>query len=497
MDADTALVLTCRENQTQKLYAVCPAASALGLMKGMTLAEARAIKPDLIVAAAEVGDDSRALEELARWLVRFTPLVATDGIDGLALDISGCDHLFGGEKAMLDTIASRLGAVGIHTRIALAETRAAAWALSHYHPHDRTISENQRTSRELIAPLSVNALRLDKASVQTLHRLGLKTVGSLQAIPRPSLARRFRGVPSREVTALLTRLDQLSGTRDDPITPLRPLLAWQVRQAFSEPVLELPRLETATAVLISDLCTALAKAEQGVRRLTLSAFRTDGTVQDVGIGTNHPNRDAAHLMRLMTEKLPVLEAQFGFDLLVLQAHEVAPLAPVQISDVRAKRLQSTTELLDRLAARLGPHSVARLKHRQSHIPERYQSLAPAREDALDWQSLHKGTAPRPIRLLPSPESIDVLAAVPEGAPMRFRWRRTEHRVTKAQGPERIACEWWVDPAELTRDYYQVEVEGGPRFWLFRRGLYEIPGVRPPEPDTGTEKPQWFLHGFFT
>lgn len=491
------MALTYTENQTQKLYAVCPKASTLGLTKGMTLAEARAIRPDLTVAMAEVETDARALDELARWLVRFTPLVATDGTDGLALDISGCAHLFGGEKAMLDSIANRLNAAGIHARMGLAETRAAAWALAHHHPHNHTISDNRNTSRELIAPLSVTALRLDKASVQTLHRLGLKTVGSLQKLPRPSLARRFRGIPSQEVTALLTRLDQLSGTRDEPITPLRPLPAWQVKQAFSEPVQELPRLEAATAALLGDLCIVLAESEQGVRRLTLSAFRTDGSVQDIGIGTNHPNRDAAHLMQLMAEKLPALEAQFGFDLLLLQAHEVAPLAPVQIGDARAKHLQSTTELLDRLAARLGPHSVTHLKHRQSHIPERRQSLAPVREEALDWQSLQNGTAPRPIRLLPRPESIDVLAAVPEGAPMQFRWRRVEHRVTKAQGPERIACEWWIDPAELTRDYYQVEVEGGPRFWLYRRGLYGIPGVRPPEPDTGTEKPQWFLHGFFT
>jgi protein ImuB len=201
-------------------------------------------------------------------------------------------------------------------------------------------------------------------------------------------------------------------------------------------------------------------------------------------------------MRLFAEKLPRLEAAFGFDLLMLKALEVAPLAPPQVGNDRARRQQSTSELLDRLTARLGAHAVCRLKHRHSHLPERAQSLASAGRDDLDWRSLPMDMPPRPIRLLPRPEPIDVLAEVPEGAPMRFRWRRVEHRVRRAQGPERIASEWWIDPEELTRDYYQVEVTGGPRFWLFRRGLYAVPGVRTGEKVAQSDKPAWYLHGFF-
>ena len=60
----------------------------------------------------------------------------------------------------------------------------------------------------------------------------------------------------------------------------------------------------------------------------------------------------------------------------------------------------------------------------------------------------------------------------------------------AEGPERIAPEWWLadeDPAPdaETRDYYRVEDTEGRRFWLYRAGPY-----RPDKP------PQWYLHGFF-
>ena len=90
--------------------------------------------------------------------------------------------------------------------------------------------------------------------------------------------------------------------------------------------------------------------------------------------------------------------------------------------------------------------------------------------------------PRPILLLPRAEPTEVVALVPEGPPRRFRWRGTTHNVAQAQGPERIACEWWKHrKSQPTRDYYVVENETGCRFWLYREGLYE----------RETATPRWF------
>ena len=70
-------------------------------------------------------------------------------------------------------------------------------------------------------------------------------------------------------------------------------------------------------------------------------------------------------------------------------------------------------------------------------------------------------------------------------PARFQWRRAVHRVTRAEGPERIEGEWWRAPRHRVRDYYRVEDEEGRRFWLFRAGGY---GEDPP--------PRWYVHGLF-
>jgi protein ImuB len=151
-------------------------------------------------------------------------------------------------------------------------------------------------------------------------------------------------------------------------------------------------------------------------------------------------------------------------------------------------------LVDRLSARLGRRRVSRLIARDSHIPELAAAAVPAQAMAraeFGWDAFRRFRAdahlsPRPLRLLAKPEPIaDVFALVPDGPPVRFRWRRALHEVVCAEGPERIEGAWWSEEGGPARDYFRVEDKAGLRFWLFRAGLYRD---MPP--------PRWFLHGMY-
>jgi nucleotidyltransferase/DNA polymerase involved in DNA repair len=319
--------------------------------------------------------------------------------DGLFLDITGCAHLFGGERAMLDDLLARLFHQGFDVRAGLASTPGAAWAAARFPvPVDRSPGEEA----EALAPLPLAALRLEPAVRAGLESVGLRTTAASSCRrPRAPLVRRFGN----------------GGRR----------------------------------------CASTRRSAMSRRRSRRGCPRSG----DIALFT------------------------------------------------------------DRVRARLGDHAIHRPRLLESHWPERAVMPAPfsaphapgsdkAQVDAL-WRN---GSKERPIRLLDPPEWIDVtLAEVPEGPPGRFRWRHASYRVASAEGPERIAPEWWREslPAvekkeqeenkdyerrrkqatvektlHLTRDYFRIEDSDGRRYWLYRQGLYGM----------SKEPPRWYMQGLF-
>jgi len=153
-------------------------------------------------------------------------------------------------------------------------------------------------------------------------------------------------------------------------------------------------------------------------------------------------------------------------------------------------------LVDRLSARLGTRRVRRITAQDSHIPEAAEAVLPAQAVNGDtgWDEFRRyrqeaDLASRPLRLLTRPEPIEAVAEVPDGPPLRFRWRCALHEVIAVEGPERIEGAWWSEHGGPARDYFRVEDKNGLRFWLFRAGLYR-------DLSPGTPAPSWFLHGMF-
>ena len=437
-----ALVLA--SGQALLLGAVNAAARSSGLRPGMALADARAILPALLTRPAEPAADARALQALALWCGRYGPSLAVDGEDGLWIDITGVAHLYGGEAGLLRDLVRRIAGFGITVRPGLADTLGAASAIARHAP-GRSIAGRIAPpggAEAAIAGLPVDALRLGPDTVRLLRRLGLKRIGQLTAIPRVSLERRFA---SRDLAeAVLTRLDQALGSRAEPLRPLLPPPAYAARAAFPEPLISGEALETALARLAQTLAADLVRVEKGARRLALTLYRSDGTSAVLRLGLARASASAPHMLRLFREKLAAIDAGYGIDAMLLAARAVQPLRPGQhdLLGGRAGREEGAAELVDRLAGRLGEAWVLRLVPRQSHVPERAEVLVSALAPGIPWPVPPRALPPRPPFLLARPEPIEVLAEVPEGPPQRFRWRRVLHRVVRAEGPERIAPEWW-------------------------------------------------------
>lgn len=469
----------------RRLFAVSDEAQALGLRPGQKATDALALVPELITAEAEPQDDARALIALAQWCVRFSPAVAADAPDGLFLDITGTDHLWGGEAAMLADFRRRLHAGGLPFRCAIADTAGAAWALAHYGEDEVIVPPDAQAA--YLAPLPPAALRLEVEIWAQIERLGLRRIGQILEIPRAPFGRRFG-------QAALTRLDQALGRSKEALTFRRPPTPWFARLAFADPISAPEDMARVTADITAALCARLEAQGQGGRRFELCFHRLDGQALPLAIGLSLPGRDARRIARLFAPKLETVDPGFGIEVVTLAAHAVEPISgrQVRLDDGRDATVEEgLAPLIDRLTNRLGEARVWRATPVESHAPElavdRARPFAPA-SAARPWDP----ASPRPVRLFRRPEPVeDVMALTPDDPPTQFRWRGRLHRVRRAEGPERIGEEWWKAAVEEVhtdhlRDYYRVEdVEGG-RFWLYRVGLYGDPGA----------PPKWWMHGLF-
>jgi protein ImuB len=528
--ADRPLALVMHSTHGLEIAAANEAARALGVRAGVGLADTRAALPELVTLPADRARDRDDLARLARWCGRYGPTRNIDGEDGLWIDITGVAHLFAAqpydddERALLADLSQRFSRLGLTVRAACADTLGAAYALARFGtpPEGSFAIATPGATSHALASLPVAALRIGAEDVRLLERLGLRRIGQLYGLPRAALERRFRALSRREsssaeaIATVLLRLDQALGQYSEPRAPLVEAPAFSVRLSFSDPLLTAVGIEAALERLCSDLADALVEAAVGGRRFRLTLYRSDGTLGEVAVGTSAPCRDDAHIRRLLLEKIAAFDAGFGIDLMTLDASEVTRLDANQQTldaDVAGSHARAAARLVDRLSGRLGNGRVMRLLPRASHIPEAAQKRAPAISTApTKLPTLSEETAStfetrRPAFLLDPPEPIEVLAAIPEGAPALIVWRRVRRRIVRAEGPERLAPAWWASyvprapeagsGAARTRDYYLIEEAGGARYWVFRAGLYDKErdkeGVEDSN-DLSAGVPRWFMHG---
>jgi len=454
---------------------VNPIAERSGIVNGMVLADARAVVPGLQVLDDKPDLPIRLLNKLGEWCIRFTPGVAVDVPDGLLFDATGCSHLWGGDQKYLDDITKRLTSRGYNVRVAIADTIGVAWAIARYGKNNLVIPEGMHLDSILALP--PDCLRIAPEVADRLHRLGLHRVSQFISMPRPTLRKRF-GQP------FLDRIDQAIGRLAEIIQPIQPTVPYQERLPCMEPIVTATGIEIALEQVLTSLCQRLHNEQKGLRTAVFKCYRVDGKTVQISIETNRPSCNVKHLFKLFSLKIPTIEPDLGIELFVLEAPVVEDHIPQQekfwggaggLEDIRL------AELVDRLAGRVGADAIHRYLPDEHYWPERSfrKATSLVEKPTTGWRT----DKVRPLQVLSSPERIDVTAPIPDYPPMLFVYKNKIHKIVRADGPERIEQEWWLQQGQH-RDYYRVEDEEGCRYWIFRLGHYH------------DETYQWFIHGFF-
>ena len=484
----------------------CEQAAAAGVRETMTLANARALLPcgNVLVKPHQPHRELTALKALARWALRFSPIVAVDPPDGVLIDIAGCERLFHGERQLLTAITTAVAHLGFQNRLASASTFACAWAIVRFGSPDQFIVPNAR-ERKALEPLPIAALRVDQATIEALREVGIDRIGHLLKLPRSSLGARFGA-------QLLGRLDQAMGKAAETIDPVRPVEPPMVERIFAGPTTQLEAIQLTVRALLAELSEHLQQRECGVRLLELRFDRIDAPPIRETITLSRPSRDAKHLWSLLGPRVESINLGYGVERVALTAQRWARLSHVQMkqwgrdAEMAGNVDRDVGALVDALVNRLGSDRIMRVEPIETHVPERAfrycavmeeqrheatpQCLAASQRRARGERYEGIIDADRPPVLLERPEPITVMALTPDGPPARLRWRGMEQRITASAGPERIAHEWWhLAPGEYTggksnevgsRDYFKVQDERGCWLWVYRV----------------VETGRWFVHGLW-
>jgi protein ImuB len=475
----------------------------------------------LFLAAYDPQADREALEKLAQWCERFSPLAGLEMVEQryaagtgsaknkaaepqcLLLDVTSLGPLFGGEQALADKVALEFQQRGYAVRLAIADNIGAAWAIAHFAtqnaecgssdcglPNVSSIVPSQSeglSPQSAIEHLPVEALRLPAETVDVLHQLGIFQIEQLLRLPRASLS-------SRLGDQLLKRLDQATGAATEVIQACRTPPEFQAEWLLEHPVERREAVDQILEQLVQRVAGLLAGRDRGAIQLQC---RLDCAASDplyIRVGLFRPTAAARHLIELVRMQLEQIKLAGPVGRVGVQAVTTAPLESRQ-GQLFADQVRQATEqlamLVDRLSSRLGRECVLRASLQADAQPERacrYTALTGQwnrrpRTAKSHPQQAAGSTAPsptaRPLLLHAPPLPLEVVSVVPDGPPVSFRYQHHPHRVAAHWGPERIETGWWRGRL-VRRDYYRVETEAGNRFWLFRN----------------LEDGKWFLQGEF-
>jgi protein ImuB len=461
-------------------------------------------------------DISKNLKALGRRMMRFSPVVAIDApADGLFLDVSGSERLFGSLQKLLARVSAALRKMNVNAALAIAPTPGAAWAIAHA-GDDGKIIEPQGLIGAL-APLPPRALRIDTDVSDLLHQLGIETIGQLLDLPRQVL-------PARFGAELLTRIDQALGHIQEPLIPLPLPCPIEAAMEFEGTIDSLEAIEWVLGQLLKQVLPQLVRRGLGARRIEVSFAGPHTAPVQKAIRLSRPSRDPKNLFNLLRCMLETVKTQWGFSRIGLSVPLAERIKDEQIALKDGEQLAAEKELaqlVERLRVRLGETHVRQARLVELHLPERAFAMSGADADthttgvfaagllipatsktnlSTPGQSGAKkavivqkrksprrpgsGLAiplrpsvplslcpplPRPLHLLQTPMEVRVMVSPSddrEGRPISFTCKGTVHAVAHAAGPERISGCWW-DGHNKTRDYFDAEDKEGRRFWLFR------------------------------
>ena len=349
------LVLFATQKQRPLITVCTPGAERLGLRIGQPLAEAKALLPEAVFLPADFAADRDALRQLALEAQRFSPLVGLEEAalpDSLFCEVTGCTHLWGGEKPFLVAVRDYWRNRGFQIQLALSSAMCASWALAHTSIISLVAPGDEESA---ISGLPVAALRLPPVVLESLEALGLWTIGDALRLPRESLSSRFGAI-------LPQRLGQALGLFPETFVCERLKEPLSVFREWDVPVDDRNALGFLCRQMLRELLSMASRLGMGLQELE-GELKTETDPVTLDIRLVEPTNDERHLAQLVELQLERRAWPGGIVAVRWTALKLGRSEQAQatwfLNDAQTRASRAVSSLVDRLSSRLDPGAVLR------------------------------------------------------------------------------------------------------------------------------------------
>jgi len=486
------LLLTTTKAGKEIVLRCCPKAKRLGVSTGMNLSNAKALTENFHCSTFDPEHEAKMLESLARWAIRFSPVVAKDWhpadsdprFSGLLLDVTGEEKLFSAYSNLISKLSAELASLGFCSRLVIAPSYAGAWALSRYGTKNHLVVENKVALRSALAALPVSALRLSRKTLQSLAEVNISRIEHLYKIPFPSLSERFD-------YELINRLDEALGKKEESFSAVS-LMESEVRKCvFSGPQKSLEALTGSVEQLTKEVIEVFKEKQQKIAVLSIRV-RAQGVPEkrkDFPLTSGTLNIE--HLKKITLPWLEKLQMGEGITEVIVEIKKTENIA-ASCSNYIFERQSPTlgnmkefSELIDSLSYALGSKNIRELICKESFAPEEQFSFKEHKNNQKKASKARLLKASRPSKLFETPQPASAIALLPDKPPSSITWKNNTYRVQNGSGPERISSEWWKNNHKIPeRDYFKVQIPSGLWLWVYR----EVHAA---------SNNRWFVHGIWS
>jgi protein ImuB len=423
-----------------------------GITLNMGLGSAAALCPDLQVYPIDETVTKQRLTDIAQWLYLLTSDITLDFPQGLIIKVSNMLSLYQGLENYWQSLNSHLATLKVNVQYATGLSPFAAKLLAKSKAN--LIEDDSHVLKQSILPYPLQQTELSDKQVDTLNRVGIRTIEDLLALPLADIAKRFD-------IDLVNYVGRLTGYFKHPVDAFIPPEQFQSYLELLFDIDNVQWLEKPLARLFNQLEIFLKLRDRVAYELTLTIDQRDHESKSIRFTSAQGDYRAKTwqlLSALTLESVSLEGAAYGLTLAVTRWGELQPSEQDFFQGIKGQ--QSALELTSLLQAKLGTQAVMSVQLTDDPRPEKATRLHTTPPTTSD-----SATSVQPQKIRPS-------FLLPEPIPL------TE-KSTIVLGPERIVSGWW-DGDAIQRDYFIARTCQGQWLWVFR-----------------TQESQWFVHGHFS